>query len=1813
MKISNTNDSTDKAPVFAYTSIDQRYPAAQKSMINYFGATDISQLNRIKENSYAYQPNGGMYGTNVGTDGSGKEGFSSFFSVSFSDLQDSITITPRAKTLLNWAAVTSNPQVSAVNYYAARGLVIKESSNGRPVSAYYPLKILIYDSCGDGFFDATYVCLEIRVYIGNSAPTLSDSLEDHEGLDGKKDGDKEISVSIAVGQGYSFSVSDVVKDNDLLTDDGGVFWKSTYNRLGEKITSNEAGVSDRFAYDTGDYLVSPYENYIAYRDTNAANTALRNGTAGFSVRDDNDHSSEPDIIMYMSLRPADLTNPKGASPLDDSVRFYVNRRTSLDNGETQLDFVFVLTFTDSSGNTGSNETNKLYIKIHVNNSAPSVRENKVVSTVRMRVNDSFTVLTTPFDDFYPGYGTNNASPSARNSYTVQNYGNPEKRVNINESLMNLYPDDTTFGGYTLMTSANLDTIYKLRDYNDKAAEQYIEYIDPGKTLDDIRNLGYTALATDDAPWGLRITRVVSRDIGKFEYDRCDRIAYSATSGSTNTCAMNYVFRAREVCDTTISFQVTDSEGASMEYAIHVIVESSKPMPITKKRVDDGYNELNAGLSFTDTDGTYGLYMVTDTGKGGSVKMQLADKNNTVVDAYGALTVYINNIAYDPDKHDNENIGLFLSDKDVPAFSMNGVPLEIDESGVYDYINDILAVKIGEQDKSFKITCIGYDRMYDEDVLTFYVKDYGNNVFAQAIPININITTLYSAMTNSHAASNTTPVDAGINNRVDRVDTVKVKSFDVYYGMGDFEDNDHMGEFSTYQFLSYADMPDSVDQNFVDEQKGAYIVDIDMLNHSTALDYDVYVYALMDQIDNGYNSKALTDLNTYFDVDKSNGYFRLRDRGSITTVGGTNLLIGGKRASGASHGNLNTYLLAYINQYFTFGIGKDGVSLTFKPVNATKDVKILFYVEVVKQTSSSRNTIQAQDLPIAAGTLFYVEVNDSAPLATTAEEVISFSGKVGDWAKFKIFDENDPLHSLFTDSDIGDYVSVNKDKFAIADALSGVDPAIDVTTNGAPLSVEINSSNVKIKLSDAPRETPEDELDENYNPDYWLEPHTLRVKIMRRVDAKDKDGNYLESYTLPLKIVGQDIAGEQSTVTLKITVENTSPTLDLADLTEKGLATKIDRFGVGYVISEGDNDYTYNLDAFVSRDFAALSINVVQLLSDPDFIGLTQDQDSFRLVVTQGEANSKKYIGDDKYVGKDDEKEIVEIEPTYYDHIKDKFHFTGITVSATTYMRGVYNGIAYLRVTDRSSIAKDVDKSVIFVINIHILNSAPQYVDESKRDTRVTVIGADSGDVDSIVFNIADYVKDPNPTDDLATAPEDSTTYLRIRNVFVEAADDVKSTSPDGSFKTDIVDYEYGEGMKSCTFKPVNGFYGVQRVNIVISDGDTNDEEKIDITVSITFEILYNIKDVTNLNTLTVVRGMSNVVKVESIVSDIENTFSGGSSDGGGGGDIFGPEQEVKTFNPGNDYAVYSLYAPNTYTDYVTVGKNNDGEWYFRGLSTGTITLKADLVIAGDADKENATVVSSPEFTVIIEENPRPQLIQAFKDGYIFYTEVNGQGGYTLNSENTVYLTPYNLFTDNERDIMKFVSVSSKTPSLVTATIVDENRLSLKFSARGDAEITVTVADTTEESVTYTFTARNLDLPSPSFWQNIKFSFETNRMLWLIIIGAVVLLIVILIIVIIALKRRKRKREELEAMLVSEMELEEQMMRLAAGQSSPYDQAFGFLPPTMGAMPPNPNMMIGAGPQGGAQNPNVLGLGQGQGNTPPAGHPGAQPDGFDNDF
>ncbi|MDE5563346.1 MAG: hypothetical protein K2J01_07390, partial [Clostridiales bacterium] len=753
---------------------------AQLSISNYFKAWDKSTLDNVSNN---YRPNDGIYAYN------NNEGYENYFSVGLSVDGTTLSITPKAKTTINADMISGN----AADYYAQRGLVLRNPSNPT-LGAYYPLKVLIYDDHGDGFDAASYVALEIHIAIKGSAAKLSDNLEDYSSQ--SQNGDKKLNVALSIGQPYTLNLSHAIVGGNLLkTNSNNIFWKADYDRLkadvadASKYAANpQRQKDDMFRLESGTYLHSPFEtsaNIQSYstsaRDLEAANSDLRNGKAKYSSNPNYTGirtSYMPDVIMYMDYYRMEGGSQKqdglvqNAIPIDNNIMFRVNRRTTyqtVENGvnvsKQQNSFTFELSFTDSDGN----QTKKLYVNIDVINQTPNIRSKATNATtnIEMQVGDRFTVITTPYNRFVGSEALDTSS-----DYTTPT---ASARASTSFALVN----GRAGNSYAGITEANLlarNASVKFEDLTEKAMDGdkglHSYYRDGGSN----QHLGYVALADDDMPWGLRIEKVNYYDTNCFEpTKRSDGISLEGSSESTGTnYCLDVTIQARAVCrNMPITITLVDSDDARVTFTMYVTVVSSKPVAID---YGDAQHKLNAALSPVYRTvmgqqqlehGVYSMYMISDnvTNRTTTETINNASvvtatyKDVTLtggsrVKAYGKVRLPIEEIAYDPDSGDvlamyNEERG--ADETPYNVVSLNGSAM-IKQGNTY--TNDNFTVEISNDYRWFTIECKTYNNTSDMDVLKFYVRDSGNNVYENAIPVEIRICTLYSSITNDAQMTNT---------------------------------------------------------------------------------------------------------------------------------------------------------------------------------------------------------------------------------------------------------------------------------------------------------------------------------------------------------------------------------------------------------------------------------------------------------------------------------------------------------------------------------------------------------------------------------------------------------------------------------------------------------------------------------------------------------------------------------------------------------------------------------------------------------------------------------------------------------------------------------------------------------------------------------------------------------------------------------------------------------------------------------------------------------------------------------------------------
>ncbi len=1765
----------------------------QLSMRNYFNAPASSDVPDVS----SYIPNNGIFGTV-------NEGYSQYFSVEVSSDGSTLSIIPKAKTTIN-AEMSPNAAM-----YTERGLRYTADEG-----VYYPLKVIIYDDHGDGFMAGSYVALEIRVSISGDKSELVDSLDDYK--EGNKVVGKKINVSLPVQQSYDLNVRYVLTGGNLLkksAEDGGdIFWEADYIALKEKIaaaTDAEKNTSDYltdlFRLETGTYLLSPFRDGSGM-GINTRNTELLAGNGGFS-NNSLDAKTLPDVIMYMKYSNDDksTTLKNSSAPVGNVISFAVNRRTTVTrNGSSsqvsEFTFKILLTDSDSVGKS----TTPLYVIISVTNQAPFIRlgatETEIASKIEMRVGDSFTLVTTPYNRFVGSEETNPIS----SDYTKlsDSYKASTTYYKINQTpiavINSLLIDRNDGSRYSRLTEANLtdaDGEYMLHSYNPSIIES--------------QHLGYLAIADDDVPWGLRIDSV------NYYNDACFNLAVMRDQISMEGdlqgrgYGISTVITAQSACkNMPITITIADSDGARVSFTMYVTVVSSKPSPIL---TGDRAHTRNSALLPTYDDfsleqpGIFDMYMlsnneattVQNTTVNGSSVVAYKSKKATLVNggsereitAYGQVRFAINQIAYDPDVDDNKHIALYVDEKkdDYDIFTLNDAPMSKSANGL-SYYNNMFRIDLDATYTWFTLTCLTFNPNNDVDSLKFYIRDFGNNVFVNAIPIEIRLTTLYSSVTN--VAQTTTGKVSGGRIGANTIDTVYVKPIDDYEGVSLYlqgEDNEEAlkskkGVNSTYQFIPYTDMEGNKNPAGIDQENSTAVglVDPDVVSNSYNLDYEMRIYALMNPVGESvteFSALSIDEMSALFDLSNtalSQRRWTLKDQAASEKY-----LVAGVYANGSTMVDINSALSMFIERYFIFGIGTDGASLSFRPVSRNIDFRIPFYVEVTKNVSN-RNIV-IKDVIVTCGTIFYVDVMDSAPMANDSEAALSFTGKVNDSVIFKIHDESDPFASMFTDSDLNDVVTV--DGFTSSSDLqqdykNALIEAID--ENGKPYDWQSSTYKeraIKIEINNTDSEVNK------------IPAHALKITIVRRIDWVDKDGNYVDKVTLPVKIVGKDIGSQEATAMLYITIENSN-----VDLNPEKLAPVPVNNKEGYYQASKDpsGDRSYFLDAYLvpGRDMADFELVADGYILDPDYTSMREDTDSYRLVGPDGDSVGT-YLGYGKTVTVDSKsgEHVATVTPIFGSKTmpEDEDHFAGFAIKSLTTNRDTTDAELKMRVIDRSGDPLKADNGFTITLRVHILNAPP--VVKIAEDIKV-IIGNNQKDGDPIAVNVADYVRDPNgdPVKIIGLSPVVSADGSPFHCVLEK-----DNTG-------ELVDMVISDDQTMCTFTPRKGFYGTQTIEVMVADmfvgenGDLNMDYSV-TTFRITFNIIYDVTSVT-LKTVEAIRSLPVTLTPEMLFADISDTYGNDLLNSGNGPARSGVIPSAvgdNVFNPGENYVITGLTASG-----VKITRDGD-DWIFVGdREIDEVLFNVTFKYKEDVDNEDAKIYPMT-FKATIGKNSAPQLLDNFKnigdEGFTFQT---GGGSYGLDNNGRVVLSADKLFYDVDTrygDVMLFdaKSTSVSSPTMCSVSISpDGSLLTITFNSSGECEITIGVKDRTNEIVKYSFKIKNFDRDEPSFWNKIVISYELYPIIWWCVIIGLIVLILLIILLIILLKRRKRKREELEAILISEMELEEQMMRLSASQTgatAPY-QSFGFLPPTM-PVQNDPNLMLGSG---GTQTPTpgAIGLNPGQ--------------------
>lgn len=812
-----------------------------------------------------------------------------------------------------------------------------------------------------------------------------------------------------------------------------------------------------------------------------------------------------------------------------------------------------------------------------------------------------------------------------------------------------------------------------------------------------------------------------------------------------------------------------------------------------------------------------------------------------------------------------------------------------------------------------------------------------------------------------------------------------------------------------------------------------------------------------------------------------------------------------------------------------------------------------------------------------------------------------SGKHVYYYLYNNLTEND--EALFRDPD-ADTLSLSSAKLT----------KVYVMQSGA--EVPLTSADVLAK-ADAAIKVSTIDREYTFNPGEGKDPlketyKALDFEILRKISIT---GYETETIYVKYEIVATDGISVSDTTTVTIGVYNTAPELVETNEIRPEFAAA-DKQNAYVKNIGGDAELTLTLskdksDKYVTQNNGLVRIGLSDLVKDADFAA---GAESFVFAAVENlkipdfsgiSGNSQRYLG--LTSGKtnvdyfDSEVTAKASSCDFLIHIVSGDNLL-IEFIPNSYRRGVRSQVA-LKVRDSSGA-----ETGILTITLVIGNSKP--IDLTREpaveggetvDSNITLTGGvkkdtptNTGLTDEEIaeiftpksYSILDYVLDHNPDDmeEYAAEPDEAKTYLRIteysfgridwdydgddeamKDAFSDYLGSIDVGGPQEP--SSLFDFVIQSGQQSFSITPLPKLYGEQTITLTITDGGNSMAEGSEsITVELTVTITQNPKQ--------------KVAKQVNIYWKRTMPITAA--------DLYGESASTGYTVVGlrlNDPADEKYAKINSATCSITGAvKTEEGK---------LIDAWADIVVGAQARQY------SIPFKLCIKDNLRPQLWANPTGGkygegvsYIPKEYFDDDGRWT------VPIT--DIFHDEENDPLILHSASSKKSTLIDVTAdTQNNALVFHFKSRGETTLTVRIEDAVG-IYTYKFDIGNLDLPAPNFFIGIISRIQSNPLIFIIIACAILLLLILLIIIIAAARKKKKMREEIEALLVSEMELEEQMLRLAAGPSPTSYQSYGYLPPTQGAQ--QPGLMLGAG-QTGADPNAAIGLN-------PGGQPGAAPQASD---
>ncbi|MCH5165560.1 MAG: hypothetical protein J1G01_04075 [Clostridiales bacterium] len=974
-------------------------------------------------------------------------------------------------------------------------------------------------------------------------------------------------------------------------------------------------------------------------------------------------------------------------------------------------------------------------------------------------------------------------------------------------------------------------------------------------------------------------------------------------------------------------------------------------------------------------------------------------------------------------------------------------------------------------------------------------------------------------------------------------------------------------------------------NIVDLPATAHVFS-DIAVAAPSAQYDVKLYALLAKNEDG----------TFSNVRENNAAFNPSEALIISIVNGV-----------VSSGKENRKEIAlYVARYFDVTVSEDGKQFEFIPKSATIATSgtdlaaIQFKVEVAKHysngTGSTTQTPKSAYMSVAVANSQLTVVKNSPynygyPMVGEGNNArlresafLEFNGTAGDSLTWDLFSTVDYELGLFYDYDM-----INNPK-----ADGGLETVNHVNTvirmEGATETVTGQGPVLSVSVSNDGK---------------------LTIKINRKVCGSQPSlgSSWKPSTDMYVDVYCADTIGYRSNprttrmTTIKVSVENDVP--DFKTITDRHETEEL-----GYSITYSDID-GYVLSASIARG-KSLYVNVEDIIDDADI-----KMDAYFLLYTD---TSDSLMGSDGYLTgsitsdgnndgigriKSNDELLFTVRQTQGKNDFGISRMQSLVFTCESVARGEV-GTCTLKFRD--SVQDAVTR--ILTINLTVANIAPEI--KKNANLNITVMGKNvkATDDDLVLasrsFSILDFITDQNGDDyDAALTQDDSRrpTYVYIEGILLYSYDDpinAPTIYGPGVF-TEEIDEVTGETITSreansaCrvswdstdmyhqrfTVEPLRGVYGVQKVTFTIIDSGYEDGASAGVLdgeafdkLTITITIANPLEDVPNeLDEQSIAYGITRDITVTDLLGE-ENAY----------GYVIESLQEIDTnylqiYSPGEQAGVHTSAV-------ATVASE---EWRIYAKSEGATSRLRVVFKAGE-------VTSDPRILPVkVVTNPPPKLKNGKKSYEYTVDRLNDRNNRMLR----VY--PEDWFDDNLGDIMEFVGPIESSQTVKVEALLDFDDMSeggrafimLTFNRRGAADISFYVRDLSGRLYEHTITVNCTDAPEMSWWENLISLIEANWLWFWIIVGATLLLIIFLIILIVVIHKKRKIRREIEALLNSETELEEEMMRLNASAQAAQYQALGFLAAAHQAAT-NPNLMLG----GGATNPtpNSLQLAAGTGST-----------------